>query len=64
MPQTTQSPGRRGCSNMCQLAAGLRGLCTAQVRSDEVQKAKITVSPCPNMSPLTITHCHVKHKEK
>lgn len=64
MPQTIQSPGLRGCSNTCQLAAGLKGLCTIQVRTNEVQQAPNTISPCPNVSPLTIRHCHEKCKEK
>lgn len=52
-PQPIQSPGLRGCSNMCQLAAGLRGLCTIQVRTHEVQQAPIIFSLCPSVSPLT-----------
>lgn len=63
MPQTTQVQDWGG-AQMCQLAAGLRGLCTIQVRTDEVQHTPITIPPCPSVSPLTIKHCHEKHKEK
>lgn len=59
----SNSPSLTGCSNGYQLATGLKGLHTIQVRTHEVQQALITIFPCPNMSPLTITHCHKMCKE-